>query len=569
VSAPRERGWRVAGARNAPEQVGGCPHRDVREIRAGLPVAASAPEAGAAARSFSQNAAASHLRCVHAGRIAPAAPDPKVSTMEATATTSPALRTGQEYREALRDGRVVYVDGEQVDDVTQVPSLGPGIDLIAEMFDAQFEPETEDATTYFDQELQTRVSRSWQAPTTLEELRGRRQMIEYTAFKTVGTFGRPPDLGPTIGIGLLARKPLFEASSSDFMANNGGFAANIDSFIRDARLRNMICAEVLSDPQADRSKPGTEHPGLLRVTDRVAGGVIVSGAKSVGSLAAQADEILFTNFVRPDAPPEAFIWSSIPSNSPGISLICREGVGHPGADRFDHPIASRGEECDQLIVFDDVFLPDERIFNLGDPSLITLYGPVTVWAHWHILTRLWVKAQIMAGVAQIVVEALGTSGIPAVRAMVSKLIGFEQALKAFVLSAENLSTMTEGGVIAPDVNLLTTGRLYGVEQYPQMVHVLQELCGQGLVMRFPKAAFDNPDLGPRLMELLPGYDITAMDKNRLMNFIWDLTSSSHAGRTELFENLNGGTGASLRERLYREWDSDRSVAMARDLAGIA
>jgi 4-hydroxyphenylacetate 3-monooxygenase len=486
--------------------------------------------------------------------------------MEATGV-QPALRDGATFKESLRDGRTVYVGSRLVEDVTTEPSLGPGIDLMAEMFDAQFDPATEDATTYFDPVLETRVARSWQAPMTHAELAERRRMIEFTSMKTAGTFGRPPDLGPTIGIGLLARKPLFAGTTSD-LAGDTNFADNIDSYIEYARRNNIICAEVLSDPQADRSKASTDHPGLLRVTEVLSDGVVVNGAKSVGSLSAQANEIIFTNFARPDAPPEAYIWAATPSNAEGVKLVCREGVGHPGADPFDHPLASRGEECDQLIIFDDVFLPNERIFNLGVPALGNLYGPVTVWAHWHILTRLWVKAKIIAGAAQAVVDALGTGNVPAVRSMVGDLIEFEEALKAFVLAAENLAAPAESGIMAPDVNLLTAGRLYGIKEYPRIIHTLQELCGQGLVMRFPKAAFDHPELGPRLAELLPGHGITAADKNRLMNFVWDLTSSSHAGRSELFENLNGGIAAVLRERLYREWDRREALGLARDLAGL-
>jgi 4-hydroxyphenylacetate 3-monooxygenase len=478
-----------------------------------------------------------------------------------------ALRDGNAFKASLRDGRVVYIGDRTVEDVTTEPSLGPGIDLMAEMFDAQFDPQFEDVTTYFDEEIGERVSRAWQAPRTMAELLGRRKMIEYTSVKTVGTFGRPPDLGSTIGMGLLGRKPLFAGTTSD-LAPDTSFADNIDKYIDFARRNNIIAAEVLSDPQADRSRASADHPGLLRVTKVLDDGVIVNGAKSVGSLSAQCDEILFTNFARPDAPPEAFIWAATPVGAEGIVLVCREGVGHPGSDPFDHPIASRGEECDQLIIFNDVFLPNERIFNLGVPKLGNLYGPVTVWAHWHILVRLWVKARIFAGTAQTVVDVLGTGGIIAVQGMVAEIMEFEQTLKAFVLAAENLAAPTESGILAPDSNLLTTGRLYGVEAYPRIIHTLQELCGQALVMRFPKASFDHPEIGPRLAELLPGYGVSAADKNRLMNFVWDLTSSSHAGRTELFENLNGGTAASLRGRIYREYDRDTVLGMVRDMAGL-
>jgi 4-hydroxyphenylacetate 3-monooxygenase len=464
--------------------------------------------------------------------------------MEAASKVRATLRSGDEFRESLRDGRVVYIADEPIADVTQEPSLGPGIDTMAEMFDDQLTPEYEEATTYFDEQIGERVSRAWQAPMTPEELLGRRRMIEYTSIKTAGSFGRPPDLGSTIGMGLLARKPLFADTRSD-LSGDTNFADNIDTYIEHCRRNNLIAAEVLSDPQADRSKASYDHPGLLRVTKVLDDGVIVNGAKSVGSLSAQANEIIFTNFARPDAPPEAYIWAATPVNAEGIVLICREGVGHPGADPFDHPIASRGEESDQLIIFNDVFLPNERIFNLGVPKLGILYGPVTVWAHWHILTRMWVKSKIIVGAAQTVIDAIGTGHIAAVRSMVGELMEFEQTMKAFVLAAENLATPVESGILAPDINLLTAGRLHAVEAYPRIIHTLQTLCGQGLVMRFPKKVFDHPELGPRLAELLPGHNITAADKNRLMAFVWDLTTSSHAGRTELFENLNGGTGVPL------------------------
>jgi 4-hydroxyphenylacetate 3-monooxygenase len=479
------------------------------------------------------------------------------------------LRTGAEFKDSVRDGREVWIGGRRVEDVTTEPNLGPGVSLLAEMFDAQFEPEHQEATTYIDEDGE-RVTRAWQVPRTLEELVARRKLIEYTSVKTVGTFGRPPDLAPLIGVGLLARKPLFEASDSPFArSNNADFAENIERFVQFGRKSNMIAAEVLADPQTNRGAASGESPGLLRVVRQDADGVYLRGAKSVGSLAAQANEIIFTNLLRPDLPPEACLWASVPVATSGVRLVCREGVSKPGADPYDHPIASKGEESDQFIIFDDVFVPNDRVFNIGDPSLLKLYGPVTVWAHWHILTRLWVKAEIFVGTARLIVDALGTAKFPQVRGYVADLIQYAQSLRAFVLAAENMATLTEGGVMAPEVSLLTAGRLYSIEHYPRIIHILQELCGQGLVMRFQKADFDHPEIGPLLDELLPGNNISARDKNRLMNFVWDLTTDSHAGRTELFENVNATPAPFLKERLFGEYRSERYVDVARDLAGLA
>lgn len=479
------------------------------------------------------------------------------------------LRTGAEFKASLDDGRQVWAKGRKLARVHDDLGLSAGIDLLASMFDDQFKPEFADATTVFDEASAALVTRAWQVPRTMEELVARRRMIEYTSLKTAGTFGRPPDLAPTIAIGLLAYLPTFRQSKSAFDACTPDFAENIERYVEFGRLNNLTAAESLTGPQNDRSTPMSAAASLLRIVSVEKGGVRVSGAKSVGSIAAQSNEIFFTNLGYRDTPPEACIWGSVPIATDGIKLVSREMLSTPGADPFDHPLTHKGEEADQLIIFDNVFVPKDRIFNLGDPSLLKYYGPVCTWAHWHVLTRLSVKAEIFVGCGQLVLDVLGTGHIPAVQGMLGEIIEYAQALRAFVYAAEAKASLTEGGVMAPDVSLLTAGRLFSIRHYPQIIHVLQELCGQGLVMRFGKAAFDNPEIGHYLEGLLPGRGVSAQVKEQLMNFIWDLTSSSLAGRVALFENVNASPAPRLRERLFNEFKRDHLTARVRELAGIA
>jgi 4-hydroxyphenylacetate 3-monooxygenase len=479
-----------------------------------------------------------------------------------------ALRTGAEFKASLDDGRKVWVDGKLLRRVADNPGLAAGIDLLAEMFDDQFDPAYADDLTLIDPQSGLRTSRAWQVPRTREELEQRRRLIEYTSRKTAGTFGRPPDLAPTFAVGLLAYLPVFKTRKSAFDGCRPDFAENIERYVEAGRMGNLTGAESLTGPQNDRTLGYATAASLLRVVGVERNGVRISGAKSVGSIAAQSNEIFFTNLGYPGTPPEACIWGSVPIASDGIRMISRETLSTPGADRFDHPITSRGEEADQLVIFDNVFVPAERIFNLGDPSLLAYYGPVCSWAHWHVLTRLAVKAEIFVGCGHLLLEILGIGKIPAVQAMLADLIEYAQSLRAFVYAAEAKAALTVGGVMAPDVCLITTGRLYSIKNYPQIIHTLQELCGQGLVMRFGKAAFENPEIGHRLAELLPGHGVSGAVKEQLMNFIWDLTTSSLAGRVALFENVNSSPAPRLRERLFNEYGRDDLAKMVRGMAGM-
>lgn len=491
--------------------------------------------------------------------------------MKSTAAqTNPsrALKTGAEFKASLDDGRQLWVNGRKLAKVTDEPALEAGIDLMASMFDDQFDPAFAEATTVFDRKSGLVVGRSWQVPETMEDIKGRRAMMEYTSLKTVGTFGRPIDLGPTIAVGILAHLHLFKDFRSAFDECRPDFIENVQSYVEEGRMNSITCAESLTGPQNDRSSPMAQAASLLRVKTVTKDGVYVSGAKSVGSIAAQTNEIFFTNLGYPGTPPEACIWGAVPINSQGIKLISREMLSQPGADPFDHPLTHKGEEADQLVIFDNVFVPKNRIFNLGSEHGLAVSGKATIFAHWHVLTRLKVKSEVFVGCAQMITEILGTDQIPAVRSMLAEIIEYNRTLEAFVIAAEAGSFVNESGVMVPDVMMLTTGRLYAIRNYPHIIHVLQEMCGQGLVMRFGKAAFENPEIGHHLAELLPGKGVTGMQKEHLMNFIWDLTSSSLAGRVALFENVNASPAPRMRERLVNEFNRADHVKKAREAAGL-
>ncbi|MGX5668287.1 4-hydroxyphenylacetate 3-hydroxylase N-terminal domain-containing protein [Rhizobium daejeonense] len=493
----------------------------------------------------------------------------ETGTLKSTKDAPHRLKTGEEYKESLKDNRQIWVGGEKLNSVYDEPALARGIDLLASMFDDQFTEEHADATTYYDEKVGAVLSRSWQIPRTKEDLAARRKMIEYTSLKTAGTFGRPPDLAPSIVVGLYAYLPTFKKKKSLIEGIDPDFAENIERYMEYGQNNNLTASESLAGPQADRSSPKASEASLLKARKVTKDGVYIYGAKTVGSIAAQANDIFFTNLGGiQETPADACIWGSVPIDTPGIKMISREMVSQPLSSKFDHPVASLGEEADQFIVFDNVFVPKERLFNLGDPTAMSYYGPVCVFAHWHVLTRLAVKAELFVGAGQMVLDYLGTGKIPAVQMMLGQLVEYAQTLRAFVTAAEALAVPTEGDVMRPDVGMLTAGRLYSIENYPKIIHILQEMCGQGLVMRFGKKAFDNPDVGHFLHELLPGHGVSAMVKEQLMNFIWDMTSGSLAGRVALFENVNATPAPALRARLYNEVKRDGYVAQVKKIAGI-
>lgn len=493
------------------------------------------------------------------------------------------LKTGDEYRASLRDGREVWYQGERIEDVTTHPATAGGIDLIARSYDEQHDPGTQDILTFV-REDGARISKAWMVPRTKADLKSRRESIEHIARATFGVFGRQMDMIATTQIGMEAYKHLI-------VENNPGYADNITRYVGWAGEQNIMLAAPVADPQGWRSRgsalgrrgiplfdtdkgsaiadpdrsvldleiDGTVLPGALRVVKEDESGVWLGGAKIVASVGPQAHELLVSNLSLPDPTPDSSFWMLIPIGTPGVRLVCRETVSQPDASFHDHPVTSRGEEMDALAIFEDVFVPRERLCSFGWTELGRHYGKIGALEHWHTLTKLSVKADLWVGLLHLITDGIGTAHRPGVRQIVAEVIEYATVLKGLVLAAEENAQLTESGVMWPDPLIITGGRGYALGLYPTMIHRLQELAGQGPVLRWSEKDLQHPVLGPRLDFLYEGAGISAWDKNLLMNLLWDLTSSSHAGRVELFENVNGFPLPYLRERLYREYDASTAM----------
>jgi 4-hydroxyphenylacetate 3-monooxygenase len=503
----------------------------------------------------------------------------------ATATEQAHLKTGEQFRESLRDGREVWYRGERIEDVTAHPATAGGIDLLASAYDEQHDPATRDVLT-FEREDGKRISKAWMVPRTAEDLRSRRECIEHLARQTFGVFGRQMDMIACTHVGLAAFKHLFEE-------HNPEYADNITRYIEFAGENNLMLAAPVADPQGWRSRgsalgrrgiplfdtekagvnvvedekasmldleiDGTVLPGSLRVVKENEEGIWISGAKIVASVGPQAHELIVSNIALPDPAPNSSFWLHVPVGSEGVRLVCREMTGHPEADFHDHPLASRGEEMDALAIFEDVFVPRWRMSSYGWTELGQHYGKIGGLEHFHTLVKLCVKAELFVGLLDLITEGIGIAHRPGVRQLVAEVIEYAQVLRGMVIAAEANAYMTDSGVLWPDEKLVTAGRTYALGLYPTMIHRLQELGGQGPILRWSEKDLEHPMLGPRLSFLYEGAAISTWDKNLLMNLLWDLTTSSHAGRVSLFENVNGFPVPYLRERMVREYDRSAAI----------
>ena len=211
------------------------------------------------------------------------------------------------------------------------------------------------------------MNASFLVPRTVEDLERRRRAISTWAESSNGFLGRSGDYMNSSLTALGTAEKWFSQADPKF-------GENIRNYYEWARENDVLATHTLIPPQVNRSVSGSEQLGgqlSARIVEEREDGIVISGARMLATIAPIADELLvFPSTVlrgTPEDAPYSYAFA-IPNDAPGLRYLCRTSL-YNGGSTHDEPLASRYEEMDAVAVFDNVFVPNERIFMLGNPQL--------------------------------------------------------------------------------------------------------------------------------------------------------------------------------------------------------
>ena len=195
-----------------------------------------------------------------------------------------------------------------------------------------------------------------------------------------GMLGRTPDY-------LNASLAAMAAARDFFAASDPRFGDNISNYYLEARKHDWCATHTLVNPRASRAAGWagqTDEELALRLVEKTNEGIVVSGCRMLATLAPLSEELLvFPSTVlkaEPAAEPFALAFA-IQCNAKGLKFICRDAYD-AGRSHFDAPLASRFEEMDCVVIFDDVLVPWERVFLCGDVARCNaLYAGTSAVVH--------------------------------------------------------------------------------------------------------------------------------------------------------------------------------------------
>ena len=447
-------------------------------------------------------------------------------------------RTGREYLQGLRDQeREVWLGGERVKDVTANPGLRRGALSIAALYDMQHDPELREAMTFVSPTSGERLGQSFIIPRTRAELEARRAMMLNWARATCGMMGRSPDF---MNVTFAA----WAGAAEYFAQCRPEFGQNVRAYHQHISERDLTLTHALINLQRSRTVSGVlnlEEGTALHVVRETDAGVIVRGARVLATLAPIADEIAVYSprLAQMDQPHSPFALNfAIPCGTPGLKFLCRESFDL-GRSHFDHPLASRFEEMDCVAFFDDVLVPWERVFLLGDINLINGTGMTTGssmhTAHQGAAKNL-AKCEFVLGVALHMTQTLGNAHLPHSEERLGELMMYTELMRACMRAAEADAELDRWGVMRPSALPVEITRNLFTTAYPRMAEILQLLGSSSFMITPTEADFRTP-LAPDIDQYLATEGANARERVKLFRLAWDIAGSAFGSRQVLYERF--------------------------------
>src|SRR4051794_22789434 len=455
------------------------------------------------------------------------------------------MMTGEQYRQSLLDGRRCYLDGELLKDPGDHPLLKAAVDNVAGTYDRFYDP-APDA-----------FHPMYTIPRSREDMDARVKALGHSDI-TAGTTAACMalvEVAPALG----KLRPEYRERIYEFF-----------EYCKDKDVR---CSEAITDAKGHRRKRPSQQDDpdfYVRVVDRQRDGIVISGAKMhiTGAPLVHEQVVLPTKSMKPGEEDYA-VACSVPSNAEGLVIL--NTTNAPRGDDVRHfPISGRTNMPEGLLVFDNVFVPNERVFLDGETShAAALAHALGLWERSNAVAYSGSSADRLVGLAALLAEMNGAGDRADIRDMLSELAIYATMCRAGWEAAMKNAIQNEDGTFSPASIYISASKFYNAELHGKMVDLLHDIAGALLVTCPTMADYDNPEIGSDLREHLAGDSgWSAEDRMKLLHYVRDLTADTYGGWIAVTESLAGGGQYAQRLVTLRHYDLNNAKRLAKRAAGI-
>ena len=491
-----------------------------------------------------------------------------VNDNKTTLSLGNGVRNGEQYLEGLRDDREVWLQGERVKDVTQHPGLCRSAKTLASFMDRQSDPDYQDIVTYEDNGK--RIAMSFLVPKCKEDVVRRGEAFYEWAKWSNGMLGRTPDYKNASITAFYGGASLLEESSKEYaqnMRNYYHYASTNDKVLTHSLLNPTVNFELSKEGKSDKNVS-------LKVVKENDAGIFVTGARLLATLGPQADEVeVFptTLLNRPKDEDYDFALSfTIPVNSPGLRMICRDSYDHQKS-HYDAPLSSRYEEMDAVITFNEVFVPWERVFIYRDPDFCNRIfietNALTQMMHQVVCGKL-AKAEFIVGLLCAMARASGKDKDMAIKGQIAEAMFIAETVRALRFSAEQHAHEDEYGNYIPMRRPLDTSRNLFPKMYPRLIELVQ-LLGSSSLMATPSELDLSNEIAGDVSQYFQLQNLESKDRIALFRLAHDISVSGFGSRQTLYERFFFGPSAITSSVYFDLYNKDDMMDRVNELLSMA
>ena len=429
------------------------------------------------------------------------------------------MMTGEEYKQSLNDGRRVFLEGNLVTDMASHPVFGIPVAKAARLYDRGY-----DATP-------GAVRDTMRIMKTPDDLRHHAHG------------GDEHDM--LLGVTSASMMTLLTAADriEDKLPQN---AHRIREWVKEAQARDIRIVQCITDAKGDRSKRPSQQDdpdAYVHVVERRPDGVVIRGAKLHITAASLAHELMTIPTKAMKAGEDDYsIACMVPVNAPGVKLVDVDyAPRHKDQRRF--PISRQTHTPDSFVIFDDVFVPNERVFLDGHPDQAAVFAhSLGLWERIGGLAGMANTFDQMVGFAQLMAEANGLEKVSHIKEKISGMMINATLVRACLDAAIDQCHYTADGQAVPHELYTNAGKYFGAANYPNMVRDLHDIAG-GSIQTAPSVAdLENEEVGHLIRKYMgTKQSVDGAYRTKLFHAIYDYTGGA-GGTWKAVANLQSGGG---------------------------
>jgi 4-hydroxybutyryl-CoA dehydratase/vinylacetyl-CoA-Delta-isomerase len=474
------------------------------------------------------------------------------------------VRTRQEYIESLRRQKPsVYMDGEKVDNLVDHPAFSVGINSAAVTYDVANDPKYSDLSRVQSPIIGEEISR-WTHIMQDEQ----DAMAKTRLMAALGEYLCPCSYRCITGDVLAAA---FAVSYEIDKNHNTSYHRNVLEMVREAQKNDWIIGGGLISPKGDRSKGVTEQsdPDMyLHVVEKRADGIVVKGAKAHSTAAPYTNMLCVEEM---ELVPEYFVGFFTPLDAEGITFICKAPHVPTEPKELENPLSSRfGGHVESMIVFENVFVPWERVFMCGEVEGVMTFGPILGASHmWHKCMCRWANMDLSIGATALIADYNGVGAAPHIVDALNEMAMDAEMLRSCAMAGAVEGWKHESGVYTPRFGPVAAGKIFSARKLGEDRYYMQDAAGGLVATMASEKDYLSPAVGEYLEKFYKGRDgVPTVDRVRAFKLIEDLTASEFAGWYHAMCVSGGGAALSYKGVVGMEYDFERCKAKAKRAAGI-